>query len=344
MKLFDTKPKSDPHSLYGREKELGLLVENLKAKNWVILLGPRRIGKTSLAECAITKLGQKIFVLDARENSNFIQALNKLLATPEKTLKLKAEIRIPHTPINVGVEYDRTLSKDDLNSALKATKHLYILVDETQWLKNPRQVVMLLAHLYDYYHDNVTFIITGSMIGVMKSIIEPGPASPLYGRAMTKMEIKRWQSSVSLGFLKAGAKEIGMPLDEKMAMEAEGRLDGLPGWLTLFGYNYAQSKNPNLALTETVREAKKIVSQELKSIAELGIGSPRLLKILEALSKEPLRFGEISTATELNNTTLSKNLSTLGKLGYVEKGIKNRYFISDPVLLQFIRDTKEARR
>ena len=59
MKLFGTKPKSDPYALYGREKELDILVERLKRNDWVILLGPRRIGKTSLAECAITELGQK---------------------------------------------------------------------------------------------------------------------------------------------------------------------------------------------------------------------------------------------------------------------------------------------
>ncbi|MCL4365195.1 ATP-binding protein [Candidatus Marsarchaeota archaeon] len=207
---------------------------------------------------------------------------------------------------------------------------------QAQWLSNPKKVVMLLAHLYDYYYDNLTFIITGSTIGVMKSITDPGPNSPLYGRAITKMEIKRWQSSISIGFLKAGASEIGLNLDEKTALEAEENLDGLPGWLTLFGYNYLLSKNPGLALEDTVGEAKKIIAQELKSIAKLGIGSPKLLKVLEVLSKMPARFGDISDSTGFNNKSLSKYLSTLNKLGYVEKD-GNRYFISDPILLQFIK-------
>ncbi len=337
MKLFDTKPKSDPYALYGREKELDILVEHLKKNDWVILLGPRRIGKTSLAECAITKLGQKSLVLDARENSNLTQSLNELLANPEKSLHIKAEFSIPHTPINVGIDYGKTLSKDNLNMALKKVKHIFILIDEAQWLNNPKKVVMLLAHLYDYYYDNITFIITGSMIGVMKSIINPGPNSPLYGRAITKLEIKRWQSSISLGFLKAGTKEIGLDLDEKTAIEIEETLDGLPGWLTLFGYNYSNYKNPNLALKETMDEAKKIISQELKSIAKLGIGSPRLMKVLEVLSKMPARFVDISGSTGFNNKSLSNYLSLLNRLGYVEKDDKNRYFISDPVLLQFIK-------
>lgn len=340
MRLFDTKPKSDPYALYGREKELDALVECLKKKNWVILLGPRRIGKTSLAECAITKLGQKSLVVDARENNNLTQSLNELLADPEKSLRIKAEFRMPHLPIGVGMDYRRTLSKDNLNAILKKVKHLFILIDEAQWLNNPKGVVMLLAHLYDYYYDNLTFIITGSTIGVMKSIIDPGPASPLYGRAITRMEVGRWQSSVSLGFLKAGTREIGLDLDEKTAIEVEDALDGMPGWLTLFGYNYSNYKNPDLALKETIDEARKIVSQELKSIAGLGIGSPRLIKVLEVLAKMPARFVEIADSTGFNNKSLSKYISILNRLGYVERNGKNRYFISDPVLLHFIKSRR----
>lgn len=221
---------------------------------------------------------------------------------------------------------------------MKRIGHIYIIVDEAQWLKNPRKVVMLLAHLYDYYYDHVTFIITGSMIGVMKSILEPGPSSPLYGRAITEMEIRRWQSSISLGFLKAGTAELHLELNDKMAINIEENLDGLPGWLTLFGYNYSQTKNPNLALTKTIKEANKIVSQEVKSIAELGIGTQRLIAVLSVLAKEPLRFVDIGKTTNFNNTSLSKYLSTLGRLGYIEKDTKSRYYISDPLLLRFVKD------
>jgi AAA+ ATPase superfamily predicted ATPase len=260
---------------------------------------------------------------------------------PESSLKLKAEIKVPYTPINVGVDYSRVLSKNNLESLLKKVKHAYIIVDEAQWLKNPKRVVMRLAHLYDYYHDKITFVITGSAIGVMKSIVDPGPDSPLYGRAITKMEIKRWHPSISLGFLKAGTEELGLKLDEGTAIGIEERLDGLPGWLTLFGNNYARIKNPNKALTETVSEAQRIVSQEIKSIAKLGIGSPRLIKVLDILSREPTRFVGIVESTGFNNTSLSKYLSMLNKLGYIERDDKDRYFISDPMLEQFIKERKK---
>lgn len=339
MKLFDTKPKSDPHFLYGREKELELLVQYLSQKDWVILLGPRRIGKTSLAKCAVTKLGYKSILIDARKNNNFEETLIKSLAEYESSLKIKAELKIPHLPVNLGIDYNRKLSTQNLDILLKRVGRLIILVDEAQWLHNPLRVNMLLAYLYDTYHDKITFVITGSMVGVMKSIVDPGARSPLYGRAITKMEIKRWGSSVSIGFLKSGTKEVGLEMDDKTGVAIEEKLDGMPGWLTLFGYNYAHIKNPNSALTETIKEAKKIVSDEMKSISELGLGLVRLQKILQELAKEPMRFTELLDSTGFSNAVLSRHINTLERLGYAEKNKNDEYLISDPILAEFIKES-----
>lgn len=338
MKLFDTKPKSDPHFLYGREKELELLVQYLKQKDWVILLGPRRIGKTSLAKCAITKLGYKSIVIDARENNNFEQSLIRSLKKYESSFNIKAEVKVPHLPVNLGIDYNRKFYTDDLNAILKKAGRLIILVDEAQWLHNPRRVNMLLSYMYDTFYGKITFVITGSMIGVMRSIVDPGARSPLYGRAITKMEIKRWGSSVSIGFLKSGTKEIGLEMNDKIGLTIEEKLDGLPGWLTLFGYNYSHIKNHNVALTETIKEAKKVVSQEMESISDLGIGLDRLRKILQELAKEPMRFTRLLDSTGFSNAVLSRYISTLERLGYIEKNKKDEYVITDPVLAMYVNE------
>ena len=331
MKLFDTKPKSDPHFLYGREKELELLVQYLKQKDWVILLGPRRIGKTSLAKCAITKLGYKSIVIDARENNNFEQSLIRSLKKYESSFNIKAEVKVPHLPVNLGIDYNRKFYTDDLNAILKKAGRLIILVDEAQWLHNPRRVNMLLSYMYDTFYGKITFVITGSMIGVMRSIVDPGARSPLYGRAITKMEIKRWGSSVSIGFLKSGTKEIGLEMNDKIGLTIEEKLDGLPGWLTLFVYH-------NVALTETIKEAKKVVSQEMESISDLGIGLDRLRKILQELAKEPMRFTRLLDSTGFSNAVLSRYISTLERLGYIEKNKKDEYVITDPVLAMYVNE------
>jgi hypothetical protein len=80
--LFDTHPKSNPKYLYGREKELNDLVGHVKNGDWVVLLGPRRVGKTSLARCTATKLGIRTLVIDARIESDFARGLTNGLSGP----------------------------------------------------------------------------------------------------------------------------------------------------------------------------------------------------------------------------------------------------------------------
>ncbi len=339
MALFDTPPKSDPRFLYGREKELNDLVNHIKNKDWTILLGTRRIGKTSLARCAINKLGYKSVIVDARQGSNFAVALvSALLHQSESTLKVKAGAKIHGMPVSIDVEYTKRFLNENLDGLLAKTSRLVVLVDEMQWFKNPRGVVMLLAHIYDFHYDKVSFVITGSAIGTAKAILEPGPRSALYGRAISKMEVGRWSPQVSISFIKEGCKEKRLPWNEELSFEAEKRLDGIPGWLTLFGYNYARSEGLEPALRSTTKEAFRIISEELSNIGKTGIGSEKQMEILRILAKNPERFKEISSGTGFNDNTLSRNLDTLSRLGYIEKNKEGSYIISDPVLKAYVSE------
>jgi AAA+ ATPase superfamily predicted ATPase len=338
MALFDTAPKSDPKFLYGRDKELETLSDHIKNKDWVILLGPRRIGKTSLAECTINKLGLKGIILDARKKNDFEEALLSSLTQPDKSIHIGANAKIPNTPIGVEIDYVKKAPKADLGALLDKTKRLVILVDEVQWFGNPKKVVMLLAHIYDYYYDKITFIITGSAVGVTRSIIDPGPTSALYGRALSKIEVAKWAPQVSIDFIREGCKEKGLSYSERLLLDVEKRLDGIPGWLTLFGYNYTQSKTANEALKQTSKEAFKIIAGELENLNKYGIGSEKQFAVLKVLTKGPQRFKDLSEETGFNDTTLSNHLDTLERLGYIIKNSKGSYVINDPVLEAYISE------
>ncbi len=47
---------------------------------------------------------------------------------------------------------------------------------------------------------------------------------------------------------------------------------------------------------------------------------------------------ELAEATGFNNTSLTKYLSTLNRLGYIEKDERSKYFISDPMLDNLLKD------
>ncbi len=342
MALFDTAPKSDPRFLYGRGKELKALSDYIKEKEWVILLGPRRIGKTSLAECAINKLGLNGIVLDSRTTNEFERGLVSALARPDSSIHIGANAKIPNTPIGVEVDYTRGSKPQGLETLLNRAKRTVVLLDEVQWFGNPRRVDMLLAHIYDYYHDKFTFIITGSAVGVARTIVDPGPRSAIYGRAIRKMEIAKWAPQISIDFIREGCREKGLPYTDELAFEVEKRLDGIPGWLTLFGFNYSQAKVSGNALKRTAGEAFKIIAGELENLEKHSIGSERQFAVLEALTKGQQRFNELREETGFNDVTLSNHLDTLERLGYIAKDKDRSYAISDPLLEAYIRERHGA--
>lgn len=73
--LFDPQPKSDPRYLFARENELNNLVQYIRDNRWVILLGPRRVGKTSISRCAAAKLKNQTIVIDARVDKDIVKGL-----------------------------------------------------------------------------------------------------------------------------------------------------------------------------------------------------------------------------------------------------------------------------
>jgi len=101
--------------------------------------------------------------------------------------------------VSFGASFSKQVLKQNLDSLLCGRrKRTVVLLDEAQWFNNRPNFIRLLAHLYDYHYETVTTIITGSAVGVMKSILEPNHKSPLFGRPIMQMEIKKWLPSVSI--------------------------------------------------------------------------------------------------------------------------------------------------
>ena len=73
--LFDLKPKDAPRELFGREEELDRLVEMLRAGNWVVVIGPRMVGKTSLIKAANSKVRLSNSVCQPMGSKRGIQGL-----------------------------------------------------------------------------------------------------------------------------------------------------------------------------------------------------------------------------------------------------------------------------
>ena len=120
------------------------------------------------------------------------------------------------------------------------------------------------------------------------------------------------------------------------------KLDGVIGWLTLFGWYVAQGKDPDEALNLVLSNGIKLVKNELDLFLETrGIGRRRYILVLKILAEGPKRWKEIKEIIEIKlrrriaNNQITRYLTELIKYGFIEKR-ENLYYIPDPLLRETI--------
>lgn len=174
------------------------------------------------------------------------------------------------------------------------------------------------------------------MFGLMKTLLEPTSSSPLYGRSPAKLYLNPFEKELAIGFLRKGFEEQKLTLKDEIINEVVERLDGIPGWLTLYGNNLAVRKLPHQkALEETISEGIKIVKDELEHFLE-GRDKQAYLAALKATATSA-RWTEIKGAVEItkaspvNDATIYRIIENLKAAMLIEEK-ENVYRINDPML------------
>lgn len=173
---------------YNREKELALLTQadQLKAKQSIMtmLIGRRRIGKTTLALQSYTK-DPTLYLFVAKKSEPLIcQDFCEEIAT-----KLEVKILGEMNRFEALFEYLLVLGK---------THSFTVVIDEFQeFLKINPSIYSSIQKLWDL-HKNISkihLITCGSIYHLMKKIYEDS-GEPLFGRCDFKIELKPFKPSV----------------------------------------------------------------------------------------------------------------------------------------------------
>jgi len=359
--LFDLRPKTRREELFGREKELAELYSALARYPLIVVAGVRRIGKTSLLKTALSDLGQPSIYLDARilEEEGYTRRALYGLVSEELSriggswLKGFAKhVRGVHVG-GFGIELDWGKRGARLSSLFKALdkwalnqgKTVIVAVDEAQILrmlsggKGRVNFTQLIAYCYDNL-SNIKFVLTGSEVGLLYEFLGlENPESPLYGRGYKTIMLERFSRETSLDFLRAGFRELGMQPSEQLLGGVVDRLDGLVGWLTLYGYTGSE-EDPQVALEETFRKAEGMVKKEINPLLQ---HSNYYRPILRALALGKTAWGEIKREVInrlgrfVSDSQFNRALMSLVNLSLVEHN-QNGYTIADPVLREVSRN------
>ena len=166
---------------YNRQKEIATLKEieqnSSKSSQMTIMVGRRRVGKTTLLKRAFEKKSVLYF---------FVAKKNEVLLCEEFTREVEDKL---------GVALGRFQNFASLFKAimvLSSERNFTLIIDEFQEFTSLNKSVFSdMQNIWDTYKDqgHINLVLCGSIYSTMKRIFE-NSKEPLFGRATSKMTIK----------------------------------------------------------------------------------------------------------------------------------------------------------
>ncbi|PLV59757.1 AAA family ATPase [Thermotoga sp. KOL6] len=359
--LFSLIPKARKSDLFGREKELEELNKLINIYPIVVVTGVRRVGKSSLIKVFLNEKRIPHLIVDGRKlyesshghisSTHLCKVLSDELSKFSKSqailnlLKRIRGISVSGTSLEIN---PKELSLTDLierfNTIVEHQKKPFVFFfDEAQYFKyyGSRGGNDLLA-LFSYSHDqleNVRILITGSEIGTLHDFLKiENYKSPLYGRGVGFLNLEPFSLEQSVKFLKKGFEELNRKVNFDLE-ETARKMNGIPGYLVLFGIKYLETEDERVAFEEVFHTASLLFEQEL---IELGKRSPRYIFLLKQIAKgintwSYLKSSFHAKGDRIGDSRLYSLLKTLERMSFVKKE-NGVYKIVDPILERILRD------
>lgn len=353
--LFSLVPKNCKDDLFDREEELSKLKSLVMLYPITIITGLRRVGKSSLVNVFLHEGNYTFVCLDGRKlyqvSGGNITSLHLSQILNEEFLKLSKSQRFLNFLKRIkgvsvagnSIEIDpKKLELSEVfekfnDFAEKEKKDFVVFLDEAQYFRfygsrGGNDILALLSYCYDHL-KGLRFLISGSEMGVLHDFLKLDDYnSPFYGKGVGSLVLKPFSMDQSEAFLEKGFKEIGEQIDFDIK-EVVREIDGIVGYLVLFGTKYQETKNKDKALKEVYYLMESLFQKEL---SELARKSPRYLVLLKHIANgvknwSGLKNLLIANGDFITDSRLYSLLDTLKKMSFIEK-TQEGYKISDPVL------------
>ncbi len=354
--LFDIAPKTNKKDFYNYEIEYLALKKAIKEEKLVVVKGIRRVGKTSLIKVVYSETDRPKAYIDVRGispsrpsewNAVLTRCLRKLIENVDETKRISRFVK--------GIELTSKVGIFGVGASFKLPSHGNIaeLVEELdEKVGKRRQKAVLFFDevqitkrfganaLFSFIYDNtenITIVLTGSEVGLLEEFSGYSSESPLYGRAKEEIEMRRLTPSQSLEFLMLGCEEAGMEIPEDELEEAVKNLDGIMGWLTMYGH-YRKRMPHEKAMKKVMEEAKRITSNEIENfLRNKGPNKLRYVRILKSLLEGGKAWKEIKmTLPNVTDARLSNYIEQLLRYSFIEKRDR-KYYLADPLLAEGLK-------
>ena len=339
---FEIEPKARKEDFFNYDYEYRQLKDGLKRKEKVIaIVGVRRVGKTSLLNVVYNETRNLKLWLDGRIVSEPKKEIFSAIYETAKAGKPRIfgeieSLNLSAYGIGLGITRGPE-SRAVIEKKIKDSGQVCVFIDEAQRMK-AKDLADVLSYFYDRF-TNVSFIISGSEVGLVEEILgEADSEHPLYGRQILKIVINRLDRNRAAEYLKTGFAQLKVNISEKENNGAISELDGLVGWLTLYGYEKGVKKS-NDALGKTVQNAARIAATELSHFLKKTRNRKLYISILRNANGTGWEEFRASSGKDygkkLNPNLFAFALDRLEAHSFVEKK-DQKYFLSDPLLAKAV--------
>lgn len=351
--LFNVRPKKHRGEFFDREQELESILQALQRKEpLIVVTGPRLSGKTSLVNVAMAEMGVSYTYVGARsiyyntqylKEKPFVEEFIRNLSNP----KIKTALEKHVFELNLGSVQIKS-KKSPKNKLTDLLRHVdaisedifVVIIDDAHYLKFSNiRYDMIIAWAMDTL-KNITFVLTGVNVELMRVLKFDDPRAPLFGRYYREISLTPFSKELAIRFLMQGFEECNLTLPQSEIVEAVDTLGGTPGWLVYYGKKRCDGYTHQESLNSMKELLKRSIGRELEYI--LSPSPKRYVAILEAIAWGMNSWSEIKKWVHINvgpitDTRLSRLLDNLVKMGYISK-VNGKYDILDPLLKSVIRE------
>jgi AAA+ ATPase superfamily predicted ATPase len=344
MAYFTLEPKRRREDFYDMEDELNDFVSSLSKFRFIVVRGLRRYGKTSLILTGLNAADVKYLFLDCRLLRSATSSFDSFLSIIEAEVSKKSWARrlirnIDYFEVG-GVIKFKFRRPDVLLGIFENLGDAVVVFDEAQELRNLKfKLDGFLAYALD--HLDIRIVVSGSEVGLLHKFLRfEDPEAPLYGRPHKTIELRPLTREAALDFLRRGFEQEGVDVSDDLLDEAVKNFNGVIGWLTYFGYNYARGLR---SMDPIIDAAINMVLAEVKHFLETrGLGGSRYSEALKTISAmERCSWSEVKRRLEakfgrIPDATLANILRNLMDYGLIVK-VDDEYTIADPILRRAIK-------
>jgi len=357
---FDPRPKNRKEDLYNRENELHQFKNALSYAPLIVITGLRRTGKTSFLNVAMAESSQPHTILDLRglpynpSRADIVRRLEAAFNRIDRNwfsglsdaLKHLRGVSILGNEISFGWGkggVDLSELFDEIDAwAGKEKKQFLMAFDEIQLVRGDKWIPLFFAHVADSLR-NTTLILTGSECGLMFGFLGfEDPNAPLFGRHYVQIQMENFSAQQAEDFLSKGFHQINQAASSKVVSYAVHNLDGIAGWLTLFGSRCLDKhSNSEAIVDEVVSEAGRLAREEALKLTVISKRYGVVLNYLAGVGQaswSQIKNGiEANEGHSLTNSAASKVMSNLVKSAFIQKA-DDKYSIADPLMVKGIKE------